>query len=148
MKALLIDPWTQSVTPVDYDGELAHAYKLIDCDTIDGRKLDAAGNYLFFDDCGLDREPLRFFAIVGEPYPFAGRGLIVGPERDEKTQDVTTGLCITVEFPTARQAVNMWNAQRRDDGAAADELRAQGVTVIDAGRALAFDERTGEAEAL
>lgn len=148
MKAMLINTESQTVSVVDYDGTLEHAYKLIGCDTVDGRRLDEAGNYLFFDDSGLDRTPLRFFAIIGHPYPFAGNGLIVGPERDEKTSDVTSGLRVTVEFPTARQAVNMFNAQRREDQAALKEYRDRGIEVIDCGRTLVFDESTGEARAL
>jgi hypothetical protein len=46
MKAILIDPETQSVTDIETDGTLKESYKLLGCTTVDGVVVD--GNIMVF----------------------------------------------------------------------------------------------------
>ena len=84
IKAMLIDPATRSVTPVEYHGDFREIYKHLNCDTfdvayvtIDGHDLD-----IYVDDEGLFN-PTHFFTGKGFHNPLAGRGLVFGRVDDE-----------------------------------------------------------------
>lgn len=94
MKAVLIDPFTRTVSVVDYkeaDNNLAEWYALMDCHTIDMRSIGRHPKHeptqlsLVCDDEGLYRcgSRQRFFKLVGFPHMLAGKVLIVatrGPD--------------------------------------------------------------------
>ena len=55
MKAILINPFNQTITEVEYSGNFKEIYKLIDCSTFDCINIDD-DNTLFVDDEGLLKE--------------------------------------------------------------------------------------------
>lgn len=80
MKAVLIDPHTQSVTDVDLPegGRLEEMRELIGCTTLTAITLES-GDSLFLDDEGLYAPNQKFFALPEDyPEPLAGRGLVLG----------------------------------------------------------------------
>jgi len=52
MKAILINPFNQTITEVEYSGDYKEIYKLIECSTFDCVNIDD-DNTLFVDDEGL-----------------------------------------------------------------------------------------------
>jgi hypothetical protein len=81
MKAYLIDPFTQQVTQVEYNGDYHQIYKLIDCDTFDVARINNQGDGIFIDDEGLFKEEQMFFKYSSYPNPLAGKGLILGTDK-------------------------------------------------------------------
>lgn len=79
MRAILIDPFTRSISEVDTDASLDDIYSLLDIDTLTVVKYDP-DNALFLDDEGLlkDKETQEYFWLNGCVQPFAGRGLLIG----------------------------------------------------------------------
>ena len=75
MKAILINPFNQTITEVEYSGNFKEIYKLIDCSTFDCINIDD-DNTLFVDDEGLLREN-RYFYWKGYTN-LAGKALIIG----------------------------------------------------------------------
>jgi hypothetical protein len=85
MRAILIDPVSETVSEVEYNGDYKHIYELcgFECFTV----IDLGkGETLFIDDEGLLKEQEHFFALEGPlwayPQPLAGRGLILGTDDD------------------------------------------------------------------
>jgi hypothetical protein len=148
MKAYLIDSTAHTVTAVTLkDGDaLAEYYRLIDCETVEAKRITARGDMLFFDEEGLLREPIPpFFHIAGWPYPVAGNALVVGREDplSGKTRDPSMPLDAVqqaVTFLLPAEAVDIWNKQRAMDQEAMREMREAGINVIDAGLSLALDD--------
>ena len=84
MKAILIDAVERTVSEVDYDNTLDHAYRLLRCDLVDVVHV-SEGDVMFVDDEGLltaesDDSP---FILFRNGWTFAGSGLIVGDADDE-----------------------------------------------------------------
>lgn len=77
MRAILINPFDQTVTEVDYSGDFRDIYKLIDADCFDCARI-SRGDGIFVDDEGLLNQPTHFFQHAEYPNPLAGKGLIVG----------------------------------------------------------------------
>lgn len=79
MRAILIDPFTRSISEVDTAASLDEIYTLLDIDTLTVVKYDP-DNALFLDDEGLlqDKEKQEYFWLKGCVQPFAGRGLLIG----------------------------------------------------------------------
>lgn len=99
MRALLIDPFEQTITVIDYDGSLDMLQKLV------GGNIEIAHIFdnedtLFVNEEGLalqedaikgKAEAWRSCAFdIGAHQPFSGRGVIVGEEIDEKSTDCKT----------------------------------------------------------
>lgn len=89
MKAILIDPFTETISEVDYVGPYQQIYALlshetmpVDCYTVVG--LDD-GESIFVDDEGLLKDPTHFFIWKDYPQPLAGKGLILGCDDEGKT---------------------------------------------------------------
>lgn len=93
MRAILIDPFTQTVTETDYNGDFHHIYSLIGCDTFTVLEV-GAGNVLYLDDEGLfkDLASQAFFGLSGYPNPLAGKGLILGT--NDEGESIATRLTI------------------------------------------------------
>lgn len=108
MRALLIDPFTQTVTDYDLDEGIQAIYDATSCDCITSVRLpDHAGidNCIFVDDEGLYREGQEFFTLIGYPQPIAGRGLVVGIDREGDTISTSMPLPFmqaAVKFPSLR----------------------------------------------
>jgi hypothetical protein len=84
MKAILVDAVEKTVSEVDYDNTLDHAYRLLRCDIVDVVRV-SDGNVMFIDDEGLltaesDDSP---FILFRSGWTFAGSGLIVGDADDD-----------------------------------------------------------------
>jgi len=74
MKAVYIDPYDETVSEIDYNGDYKEIYNLIGCRTFDCVRLDDT-NDMYVDDEGLLRNPNRYFKY-GE-HTIAGNGLIL-----------------------------------------------------------------------
>ena len=75
MKAILINPFNQTITEIKYSGNFKEIYKLIDCSTFDCINIDN-DNTLFVDDEGLLQENRYFY---WKDYTnLAGKALIIG----------------------------------------------------------------------
>ena len=75
MKAILINPFNQTITEVEYSGNFKEIYKLIDCSTFDCINIDD-NNTLFVDDEGLLQQNRYFY---WKDYTnLAGKALIIG----------------------------------------------------------------------
>lgn len=87
MKALLIDPTTQSIEPVDIEGH-DDLVNIIGYDTLTSDEIGPEGDRLFFDEeCFLRRTAGRF--QIDSVVPVSGKGVIVGASDDGTTlQDV------------------------------------------------------------
>lgn len=119
MKALLIDPFTQTTLDVDCDGSLASMYRLIGCDTVEPVALDDF-HTVWIDENGLAANPLnpvtgehgqRYFilsAADGSVKLLAGRGLVLRDiDEDDKRPDVSVTpaqLKARVAFPNDPEA--------------------------------------------
>lgn len=79
MRAILIDPFTRTISEVDTDASLDDVYTLLDIETLTVVAYDRE-HALFLDDEGLlkSNEVQAYFHVEGSDQPFAGRGLIIG----------------------------------------------------------------------
>tara|TARA_R110002012_G_scaffold294538_2_gene490737 strand:+ start:1459 stop:1830 length:372 start_codon:yes stop_codon:yes gene_type:complete len=88
MKAILIDPFDESVSEVEYNGDYKEIYNLADCRTFDVVSLDDT-NDVYVDDEGLLKNPTRYFRIFSyntmRLVTLAGKGLILGHNDDGET---------------------------------------------------------------
>jgi len=75
MKAILINPFNQTITEIKYSGNFKEIYKLIDCSTFDCINIDD-NNTLFVDDEGLLQQN-RYFHWK-DYTNLAGKALIIG----------------------------------------------------------------------
>ena len=86
MKAILIDPFAETVEVVDYSGNWEEISDLIECRYFDIVRVDDKES-LYIDDEGLYTENQRFFKWDGYPHPLAGRGLILGTNEEGESID-------------------------------------------------------------
>ena len=92
MKAILINPFNQTITEVKYSGNFKEIYKLIDCGTFDCINIDD-DNTLFVDDAGLLKENRYFY---WKDYTnLAGKALIIG-----------------VDYQTGEDCETSWSLQK------------------------------------
>jgi hypothetical protein len=91
MKAILIDPFEQTVKEVDYSGDFRDIYKLIDAECFDCARIKGTDG-IFVDDEGLLNAPTHFFEHSEYPSPLAGKGLIVGCDEEGESADCKTTL--------------------------------------------------------
>ena len=88
MRAILINPFTQTIEEVDYSGDYKDIYSLIECDLFTTVYLpNTSDDTLFVDDEGLYVENQRFFKIDGFEQPLAGRGLLLGTDEEGESVD-------------------------------------------------------------
>jgi len=88
MRAILIDPFTQTIEEVDYSGDYKDIYGLIQCDLFTTVYLpNTSDDTLFVDDEGLYVENQRFFKIDGFHQPLAGCGLLLGTDKEGESTD-------------------------------------------------------------
>jgi len=91
MKALLINPESQSIEAIDINSH-ADLASLIGYDTIESDSVGTAGDRLYFDEeCFLRGTTGRF--QIDTLIPVSGRGVIVGTADDGATlRDVATDI--------------------------------------------------------
>jgi len=83
MEAILIDPHTETVSVVDYNGDFREISRIIGdgCRAFTVVNIGYSNDGIFVDDEGLLREQATpFFKFRGYPQPLAGRGLILGAD--------------------------------------------------------------------
>lgn len=83
MRALLIDPETQTIEEIAIDGH-DDIVRLVGFDTIESDAIGDAGDRLYFDEeCFLRQSKGRF--QIDTVIPVAGKGVIVGSDDDGAT---------------------------------------------------------------
>lgn len=92
MRAILIDPFTRDITEVEYTGDIGCIYEHIQANCFDAARFDNKGDAVYVDDEGLLKEPTHFFQIAGYPQPLAGRGLVLGVDREGESVSPTVSL--------------------------------------------------------
>jgi hypothetical protein len=93
VKAILIDPFTRTISDAEYDGNYETIYRLIDCECFDAVTINKNGETVWVDDEGLFKEDQAFFMIAGYPDPLAGKGLVLRTNRHGES----VGTQLTVE---------------------------------------------------
>ena len=89
MRGILINPFDQTVTEVDYSGDFRDIYKLIDAQCFDCARI-SRNDGIFVDDEGLLNGTTHFFEHSEYPNPLAGKGLIVGCDEEGESQSCKT----------------------------------------------------------
>jgi len=84
MRAILIDPFTRTVSDIDTDAGLDDLYRILDVDLITVLRV-GAGHAMILDDEGLMKNKIEqeYFQFEGMDQPLAGRGLILADEYGE-----------------------------------------------------------------
>ena len=84
MRAILIDPFTRTVSEIDTDAGLDDLYDVLQVDLISVVQV-GAGHAMILDDEGLLKSKIEqeYFQFVGVEQPFAGRAMILGDEYGE-----------------------------------------------------------------
>lgn len=77
MKAILIDPFEQTIKEVEYSGDWKQICELIGAECFDTARISRTDS-IFVDDCGLLNNPTHFFQHQDYHSPLAGKGLILG----------------------------------------------------------------------
>ena len=78
MKAYLIDPYAQTVTETEWDGDWKTIAPTIEAEHFDVATFSENGDGVFVDDMGYFREGQRFYSIRGYSNPLGGKGLVLG----------------------------------------------------------------------
>ena len=80
MKAILIDPYAETITPVEFNGDINEIYRLCDYQIFTVVSVEPNRDGIFVDDEGLLTltDETKFFTYAGYPQPLAGKGLILG----------------------------------------------------------------------
>lgn len=94
MRAILIDPFLQLITEVQLADDIADYYRLIGCERFAVAAELPNGDDIFVDDEGLLKGPTAFFGVSlpDYPFPFAGRGLVVGKGQEGEALDAVSSL--------------------------------------------------------
>jgi hypothetical protein len=122
MKAFLIDPFTQTINEVDYNGDYKSIYSLIsssaiNVDTFTCVNLNEQEDTIFVDDEGLlkDLNSQRFFTVNG--HVLAGKGLVLGT--NEEGESVSPKITIEqlrgdfdIKFPSNEVVINNANKSK------------------------------------
>lgn len=84
MRAILIDPFTRTVSDIDTDAGLDSLYDILQVDMITVMQVGAS-HCLILDDEGLLKSKIgqEYFQLRGMDQPLAGRGLILADEYGE-----------------------------------------------------------------
>jgi hypothetical protein len=90
MRAILINPIDETIKEVFYEGNKQYSrlhwiQDTINCNTIDGVRLDEWGQYMYIDDEGMLSNMNYFFKYTNndyyvEPVLIAGKALVVGTD--------------------------------------------------------------------
>lgn len=106
MRAILIDPYAQTISEVEHDGDYKQIYELIGAGTFDLVRVDRT-NAIYIDDEGLltADDNTRYFGLKGYGQPIAGKGLMLGA--DEMGETIAATLTkeeveALVEWPKVR----------------------------------------------
>ena len=104
MRVIVINPWNQTVTEAEHNGNYRDYYRLLSGDTRHGcapAKVDTFAlaeigdpdqHIMFVDDEGLFRDPQAYFMLGGQSAVFAGRGVIARSDGGEDEVGATLTL--------------------------------------------------------
>lgn len=84
MRAILIDPFTRTVSDIETDASLDDLYSVLQVDLITVIRV-GAGHAMILDDEGLlkDKSVQAYFGMKGLDQPLAGRAMILGDNYGE-----------------------------------------------------------------
>lgn len=84
MRAYLVDPYTETVVEITYNGDYKTIYDHIDCDCFCVAGLNKEGDGVYVDDEGLltMSERTKFFVTTLYPQALAGKGLVLGVDEE------------------------------------------------------------------
>lgn len=82
MRAYLIDPFAKEVSEVNYTGDYKNINEHIQAPMFCVVDIDNDGDSIFIDDEGLYVEEQEFFWFDGYPQMLAGRGLVLGTDKE------------------------------------------------------------------
>ena len=83
MKAILINPFDQTIKETEYTGDYREIYSLVECRTFDCVRLTDMQD-MYIDDEGLLIDNQRYFSIEGRNY--AGKALLLSHDDEGKTK--------------------------------------------------------------
>ena len=83
MKAILINPFDQTIKETEYTGDYREIYHLIDCRTFDIVNIIHTED-MYIDDEGLLKENQRYFTFTNEG-TYAGKALLLGHNDEGET---------------------------------------------------------------
>ena len=89
MKAILINPFDETIKETEYTGDFREIYDLVSCRTFDCVSLDNEDD-MYIDDEGLLMDNQRFFSIRGGNY--GGKALLLS--HDDEGDSVATTLTL------------------------------------------------------
>ena len=100
VRAILIDPFTCTVTDVELAStDLANLHRKLSHEVHPVRSLALAycpflrvGGAIYVDNQGSLESPVRFFRIAGLEPPLAGKGLILGTDKEGNTISASSSL--------------------------------------------------------
>ena len=96
MKAILINPFTRSVSEVECSGDIQEIYDMLNCGTFTVATFyNPSGDGVFVDDEGMLADPagMGFFYLPElYPQPLAGMGLVLGCDEDGNSTAPVTPL--------------------------------------------------------
>lgn len=84
MRAILINPFTRTVSDIETDASLDEMYSILQVDLITVMQV-GAGHAMILDDEGLlkDKASQAYFTMKGLAQPLAGRAMILGDKYGE-----------------------------------------------------------------
>lgn len=86
IKAIMIDPYEQTIEVVDYSGDWKDIGGLLGCELFTSVYIDHMDT-MFIDDEGIYVENQRYFKIGDMPTPLAGKALVLGTDDEGDSTD-------------------------------------------------------------
>ena len=87
MKAILINPFDQTIKETEYTGDFREIYSLVDCRTFDCVRLTPHED-MYIDDEGLLIDNQRYFRMLEIGANYAGKALLLS--HDDEGESVAT----------------------------------------------------------
>lgn len=84
LRGFLIDPEAKTIKQVVHNGDYKQIYEFTGCDCFTVVQIDDV-NCVYVDDNSLLDSPRYFFVLKGYPQPLAGKGLVLGVDREGET---------------------------------------------------------------
>ena len=84
MKAILINPFDQTIKETEYTGDFREIYSLVDCRTFDCVRLTPHED-MYIDDEGLLIDNQRYFRMLEIGANYAGKALLLSHDDEGET---------------------------------------------------------------
>jgi hypothetical protein len=85
MKAILINPFDQTIKETEYTGDYREIYSLVECRTFDCVRLTPHED-MYIDDEGLIIDNQRYFRMVEIGANYAGKALLLSHDDEGETK--------------------------------------------------------------